>query len=82
MLYFNVRVTNLLFMTDSISCAISEFSDTFVKSMNYHEILFKRQYILESVASIDPGFTFNLAHDNNNNVTGIIWMTAYIRDNY
>ena len=69
-------------MTDIISCAISEFSDTFVKSMNHHEILFKRQYILESVASIDPGFTFNLAHDNNNNVTGIIWMTAYIRDNY
>lgn len=37
--------------------------------------------MLEFLASTNPGFTFNLAHDNDNNVTGIIWMTSYTCDN-
>ena len=50
--------------------------------MNQDDMLFKSQYILESLALTDPGFTFNLAHDNENNVTGIVWLTSYMRDTY
>ena len=35
--------------------------------MNEDDILFNIQYILESLATVDPGFTFNLAHDDDNN---------------
>ena len=59
-------------MTEIIPFTISNFSDTFVKSMNQDDILYKSHYILESLTSIDPGYTFNLAHDNDNNVTGIV----------
>ena len=44
--------------------------------------LFKSQYLLESLVMMDSGFTFNLLHDNENNVTGIVWMISYIRDNF
>ena len=33
--------SNLLFIIDIISSAISEFSDSFIKSMNQDDILFK-----------------------------------------
>ena len=38
--------------------------------------------MLESLAKKDPGFTFNLAYDSNNKVTGIVWMTSYMCDNF
>ena len=50
--------------------------------MNQDEISFKSQFILESLAKKDPGFTFNLAHDSDNKVTGIVWMTSYMRENF
>ena len=50
--------------------------------MNHDDIIFGNQCILESLASIDPSFTFNLAHDNDNNVTGIVCMTSYMCDNF
>ena len=50
--------------------------------MNRDDMLFKSQYILESLALTDPGFTFNLAHDNENNVTGIVWLTSYMHDKF
>ena len=50
--------------------------------MNKDEITFKIQYILKSLAKIDPGFTYNITHDSNNNVTGIVWMVSYMRDNF
>ena len=68
--------------TDILSFAISDFSDTFIEAMNQDEISFKSQFILESLAKKDPGFTFNLAHDSDNKVTGIVWMTSYMRDNF
>ena len=34
------------------------------------------------MAKKDPGFTFNLAQDSDNKVTGIVWMTAHMRDNF
>ena len=34
------------------------------------------------MSSVDPGFTFNLAHDNDNNRTGFVWMTSYLCDNF
>ena len=61
---------------------MSDFCDTINKSMNQNDIIFKSQYILESLASKDPVFVFNLAHDNDNKVTGIVWMTSYMRDNF
>ena len=65
-----------------LSFAIIDFSDTFIKEMNQDAVSFKSQFILESLAKKDPGFTYNLAHDSNNKVTGIIWMTSYMRDNF
>ena len=50
--------------------------------MNQHDILFKSQYILESLASNNLGFTVNLVHDNDNNVPGMVWITSYIHDNF
>ena len=71
-----------LFLTDIILFEISNFVDTFVESMNQDDIIFNSRYILESLASMDPGFIFNLAHNNDNNITGIVWMTSYMRDNF
>ena len=50
--------------------------------MNQDKIIFKSQFILESLAKKDPVFNFNLAHDSDNKVTSIIWMTFYMRDNF
>ena len=50
--------------------------------MNKEEITFKSQYILQLLAKTDPGFTYNITHDSDNNVTGIVWMTSYMRDHF
>ena len=34
------------------------------------------------MAKKDPGVTFNLAHNSNNKVTGIVWITSYMRDTF
>ena len=59
-----------------------DFSETFVKSMNQDDIIFKSQCILEFFSSIDSGFTFNLSHNNDNNISGIVCITSYMRDNF
>ena len=38
--------------------------------------------MLKSLALMDPGFTFDFACDYDNNVTSIVQMTAYTRDNF
>ena len=43
---------------------------------------FKIQFILESLAKKDLGFTFNLAHNSNNKVTSIVRMTYNMSDNF
>ena len=50
--------------------------------MNQNDIIFKSQYILESLAKNVLCFTFNLAHYNDNKATGIVWMNSYMRDNF
>ena len=50
--------------------------------MNRDDVSFKSQYILENLAHLDKGFTYNITHDSNNKVTGIVWMTSYMRDNF
>ena len=50
--------------------------------MNQDAINFKSQFILESLAKKDPGFTFNLVHNSNNKVTGIVWLASYMRDKF
>ena len=74
-LSYNIRKNVLTF-------AITEFSDTFTKVMNRDDVSFKSQYILENLAHIDKSFTFNITHGLNNIVTGIVWMTSYMRDNF
>ena len=69
-------------ITDILSFAISDFSSTFIKAINRDTISFKSQFILESLAKKDLGFNFNLSHDSNNKVTGIVWMTSYMRDKF
>ena len=75
-------ITKLLLFTDILSFEISDFSDTFIESMNQDEISFKSQFILESLAKKDSGFTFNVSHDSDNKVTGIVWMTSCMLDNF
>ena len=53
-----------------------------MKAMNRDDVSFKSQYILEKLAHIDKGFTVNITHDLNNKVTGIIWITSYMRNNF
>ena len=50
--------------------------------MNRDEVMFKSQYILGRLAHIDNGFTYNITHNSNDEVTGIVWMTSYMRDNF
>ena len=65
-----------------MSFAITGFSDAFTKAMNRDDVSFKSQYILEKLAHIDKSFTFNITYDLNNKVTGIVWITSYMRDNF
>ena len=67
---------------DILTFAITEFSDVFTKTMNRDDVSFKSQYILEKLDYIDKDFTFNITHDLNIKVlTGIDWMTSYMRNN-
>ena len=50
--------------------------------MNKDEITFKSQYILQLLAKIDPGFAYNITHDSDNNIKGIVWMISYMRNNF
>ena len=61
---------------------ITEFSRIFIESINKEDTTFKSQYILQSLAKIDPGCTNNMTHDSDNNVTGIVWMTSYMFENF
>ena len=72
----------MIIIIDILPFAITEFSRIFIESMNKEEITFKSQFILQSLAKTDPGFTYNITHDSDNNVTGIVWMTFYMRDNF
>ena len=79
------QLNNLFELTfiiiDILPFAINEFSRIFVESMNKEATTFKSQHILQSLAKIDPGFTYNITHDSDNNVTGIVWVTSYMREN-
>ena len=67
-----ITETNKLFLYNSsflykhvlqkciLSFAISEFSNAFIKSTNREDGSFKSQYILETLALIDKGFTYNI----------------------
>ena len=50
--------------------------------MNQEDITFKRRYILQSLATIDLEFTYNITYDSDNNVTAFVWMTSYMRENF
>ena len=67
---------------DILTFAITECSDTFTKAINRDDVSFKSQYILEKLAHIDKGLTFNITHDLNIKATRIVWMTSYMRDNF
>ena len=45
---------------------ITEFSRIFIESINKEDTSFKSQYILQSLAKIDPGCTYNITHDSDN----------------
>ena len=44
--------------------------------MNRDDVSFKSQYILENLVHLDKGYTYNITHDSNNKVAGIVWMTS------
>ena len=69
-------------ITDIISFTISEFSDYFIQFMNQKAVAFKSQFILEKLSFIDKGISYNIIHNSENKVTGIILMTSYMRDDF
>ena len=79
------QLNNLFELTfiiiDILPFAINEFSRIFIESMNKEDTTFKSQYILQSLAKIDPGFTYNITHNSDNKVTSIVWMTSYVCEN-
>ena len=62
----------MIIIIDILPFAITEFSRILLESMNKDEITFKSQYILQSLVKIDLGFAYNITHDSDNNVTGIV----------
>lgn len=40
--------------------------------MNQEDVVFKSHFFLENVSLIDKGFTCNITHDSNNEVTSIV----------
>ena len=50
----------MIIIIDIIPFAITEFSRIVIESMNKDEITFISQYILQSLAKIDPGFAYNI----------------------
>ena len=90
-LFIHFHISNNKYIRPTLSCnirkdvltfAITEFSAIFTNAMNRNDVSFKSQYVLEKLGHIDKGFTFNITHDLNNKVTGIVWMTSYMRDNF
>ena len=72
----------MFIIIDVLPFVITESSRIFIESMYQEDITFKIQYILQSLATIDTGFTYNITHDSDNNVTGIFWITSYIRESF
>ena len=72
----------MIIIIDILPFTITEFSRIVFGSMNKDEITFKSQYVLQSLAKIDPGFAYNITHDSDNNITGIVWMKFYMCDNF
>ena len=68
----------MIIIIDILPFDISEFSRIFIESMNKEEITFKSQYFLQSLAKTDPGFTYNITHDSDNNVTGIDIISTFL----
>ena len=50
--------------------------------MNQEVVSFKSEYILEEMSKIISGFAYNITHNSSNDVSGIIWMTSFMRDNF
>ena len=72
----------MFIIIDILPFVITDSSRIFIESMHQEDITFKIQYILQSLATIDTGFTYNITHDSDNNLTGIFWITSYIRENF
>ena len=53
----------MIIIIDISPFAITEFNRIFIESMNKEDKTFKNQSILQSLAKIDPGFTYNITHD-------------------
>ena len=53
-----------------------------MKLINHNENIFKNQYILESLATVDSGFTYDITHGSDDNVTSIMWMTSHTCNNF
>ena len=58
----------MFIIIDILPFTITEFSRLFIKATNQEDMTFKSQHILQSLACIGPGFTYNITH----NVTGIV----------
>ena len=54
---------------------------------NFQDYLYDQNYkikfmaILEKLASIDSGFTYNFCVDKLNKINGFVWMTSVMRSN-
>ena len=61
----------------AMQCSKEMFQDCLYNQN--HKI--KLMVILEKLASIDLGFTYNFHVDKSNKITGFVWMTSVMRSN-
>ena len=71
------QVTDDLF-DDAVECA----KEVYLCYMNDDKNNFNLFAYLDKLASVDRGFTYNIATDNDGKMTGFCWMTSTMRSNF
>ena len=68
-------------VTEDIVKAMQCSKEIFQDYLCDHNHTTKFMAILEKLASIDSGLTYNFCVDKSNKITGFVWMTSVIRSN-
>lgn len=66
---------------DILDDAVACIKQVYQECLNDDSSSIKMFAVLEKLSQIDKGFTYNIAFDNNNIATGVVWMTSTMRSN-
>ena len=67
--------------SDIIEKSVECIKEVYLDYLNDETCSTKMFGMLERCSRIDPGFTYNIAFDNDNRATGVVWMTPTMRSN-